>query len=156
VNGGASAPHLPPRSCPVCGDELHITRLGCPSCGSELSGRFASCPYCALGEQDRQILRTFLVSRGNMRELARDLGVSYPTARQRFGEMLGRLGLEVHADHDGHAHAATASREDVLRRLASGELDLDEASALLNVAAPGLSDPAAMRADDLDEGGKTP
>jgi len=150
VNGDLPTSYPPPRSCPVCGDELHVTRLGCPSCGSELAGRFASCPYCALGEQDRQILRTFLVSRGNMRELARDLGVSYPTARQRFGEMLGRLGLEVSAHHD--AHPAAAGREDVLRRLAAGDLDLDEASALLNVAEPGLSESAAMLADDIDGG----
>jgi hypothetical protein len=90
-----------------------------------------------------------------MRELARDLGVSYPTARQRFGEMLGRLGLEVPAHHDAHAQPAPAGREDVLRRLATGDLDLDEASALLNVTGPGLSESAAMLADDIDDGGDT-
>ncbi|MGH8825084.1 MAG: DUF2089 domain-containing protein [Jiangellaceae bacterium] len=155
MNGSGPASYPPPRNCPVCGDELHVTRLGCPSCGSELAGRFAPCPYCALGEQDRQILRTFLVSRGNMRELARDLKVSYPTARQRFGEMLGRLGLEVSAGHDGHAHAGAASREDVLRRLAAGDLDLDEASVLLNAAGRGPSEQAAMLADDIDDEGDT-
>lgn len=135
MNGTA---HQPPRDCPVCGDELEVTRLGCSTCGSELSGRFASCQYCALGEQDRQILRTFLVSRGNMRELARDLGVSYPTGRQRFTEMLARLGLE---DSTGNAPDAGPAREDVLRRLAAGELDLDEASALLNASVrPGTMD----------------
>ena len=39
------------------------------------------------------MLRVFLVSRGNMKELERFLGVSYPTARQRFAELLERLGL---------------------------------------------------------------
>jgi hypothetical protein len=86
-----------------------------------------------------------------MRELARDLGVSYPTARQRFGELLGRLGLEVPAHHDAAANASAAGREDVLRRLAAGDLDLDEASALLNVAGPELSEPAATLADDTDD-----
>ncbi|TMZ62036.1 DUF2089 family protein, partial [Klebsiella pneumoniae] len=61
--------HQPPGDCPVCGAELHVTRLGCESCGTELSGRFASCAYCSLDAQDQKILGTFLVSRGNMREL---------------------------------------------------------------------------------------
>ncbi|MFW5899217.1 MAG: DUF2089 domain-containing protein [Jiangellaceae bacterium] len=119
--------HVPPSDCPVCGDRLHITRLGCPTCGTELSGRFAPCLYCSLGAQDRKILRTFLVSRGNMKELARELGVSYPTARQRFAELLATLGLE----EAGESAGSRPDREDVLRRLAAGELDLDEAEAIL-------------------------
>jgi hypothetical protein len=144
VNG---AEHLPPRQCPVCGDELHVTRLGCGSCGSELAGRFAACPYCALRELDRKILRTFLVSRGNMRELARDLGVSYPTARQRFAELLARLGLEESTD-GSEGPMTDLDREDVLRRLAAGELDLDEATAMLNLPDAGMSAPSGMLAMD--------
>jgi hypothetical protein len=144
VNG---AEHLPPRQCPVCGDELHVTRLGCGSCGSELAGRFAACPYCALRELDRKILRTFLVSRGNMRELARDLGVSYPTARQRFAELLARLGLEESTD-ESEGPTTDLDREDVLRRLAAGELDLDEATAMLHLPDAGMSAPSGMLAMD--------
>lgn len=82
------------------------------------------------------MLRVFLVSRGNMKELERFLGVSYPTARQRFAELLERLGFaEIpepgtapveHQDNAEHEPAA-----EVLRRLAAGELDIDEAEALL-------------------------
>lgn len=117
--------HVPPANCPVCDARLSITRLGCASCGTELSGRFEACSYCALGSQDRRILRTFLVSRGNMKELARELGVSYPTARARFAELLVALGLE-----DDVPTASTT--EDVLRRLASGEMDVDQAEVQLS------------------------
>lgn len=123
--------HQPPRDCPVCGEVLHVTTLGCESCGTQLSGRFASCAFCSLGAQDRKILDVFLVSRGNMRELARELGVSYPTARQRYAELLQRLGLEVTGDSGARAQVPV-DREDVLRRLAAGELDLDEATSLLS------------------------
>jgi hypothetical protein len=129
--------HPPPSDCPVCGDRLSITRLGCPSCGTELSGRFAACPYCSLVAHDRRILETFLVSRGNMRELARELGVSYPTARQRFADVLAKLGLEDGngadpAEPDGSLEGeAERHREDVLRRLAAGDLAVDAAESLL-------------------------
>jgi hypothetical protein len=122
--------HAAPRDCPVCGERLAVTRLGCPGCGSELSGRFASCPYCGLGEADRQLLRVFLVSRGNMKELERFLGVSYPTARQRFADLLARLGFEAPTAAPDAA-GTEVDREDVLRRLAAGDLGVDEAAGLL-------------------------
>lgn len=116
------APHRAPRDCPVCGDQLATTRLGCTTCGTEVSGLFGSCRYCGLSASDQEMLGVFLVSRGNMKELERFLGVSYPTARQRFADLLDRLGL---------VEPAGVDREHVLRRLAAGELDVDEAERLL-------------------------
>lgn len=114
--------HRPPRDCPVCGEHLATTRLGCTACGTEVSGLFSACRYCGLDESDDTMLRTFLASRGNMKELARHLQVSYPTARQRFSELLERLGIEDERLHQ---------RDEVLRRLASGEIEVDEAERLL-------------------------
>ena len=42
----------------------------------------------ALTDDEHEMLRVFLVSRGNMRELEKHLGVSYPTTRQRFADLL--------------------------------------------------------------------
>jgi hypothetical protein len=114
-----------PRDCPVCSERLELTRLSCPSCHTELSGAFAACEFCSLGADDRSLLRAFLASRGNMKELERHLGVSYPTARARFDAVLGRLGIEVSRDA-GAAEADTSSL-DVLDALARGDLDVDEA-----------------------------
>jgi hypothetical protein len=117
--------HRPPRDCPVCGHRLALTRLGCPHCGTEISGGFAPCAYCGLSDDDLELLRVFLVSRGNMKELERHLGVSYPTARQRFADVLGRLGL------DGDGKDAPLDREQVLADLAAGRISVDEAEQLL-------------------------
>lgn len=81
--------------CPVCGDRLVTTRLGCAGCGTELVGRFAPCPFCALSDADLDALKVFLVSRGNLKELQAHLGVSYPTARARYTDLLARLGWEA-------------------------------------------------------------
>ena len=120
-----AATRRPPQTCPVCSDALVITGLGCPSCGTGLTGEFASCSYCGLSDQDQEALRAFLVSRGNMRELAAHLGVSYPTARQRYADLLARLGLATPVE------VAPPDRALVLAELAAGTITVDEAEAAL-------------------------
>jgi hypothetical protein len=113
-----------PRECPVCGGTLALTRLSCRSCGTELSGAFETCEFCALSKEDRQVLRVFLASRGNMKDLERHLGVSYPTARARFDALLNKLGLGEQAAPDPRLRA--------LEQLARGEIDVDEADRRLS------------------------
>jgi hypothetical protein len=55
-----------------------------------------------------------------MKELERHLGVSYPTARARFDQLLVRLGLAAERPANGN-------RVELLERLARGEIDIDEA-----------------------------
>ena len=110
----------PPLNCPVCDERLALTRLSCPSCDTELSGGFATCEFCVLSNDDRDVLRVFLASRGNMKELERHLGVSYPTARARFDALLSKIGIERPA-------APTPTRVELMEQVARGEIDIDEA-----------------------------
>ena len=55
-----------------------------------------------------------------MKELERHLGVSYPTTRARFDQLLARLGLASEGPVAG-------ARVELLERLARGEIDVDEA-----------------------------
>jgi hypothetical protein len=111
----------PPSNCPVCNSKLALTRLSCPSCETELSGAFAQCEFCVLTDEDRDVLRVFLASRGNMKDLERHLGVSYPTARARFDTLLTKLGIER------GPITASASRLELMEQVARGEIDIDEA-----------------------------
>ncbi len=119
--------HRAPIDCPVCGDQLSVTRLGCGSCGTELAGVFAPCQFCALDDKNTELLRVFLSSRGNLREVEKHLGVSYPTARARFAELLEKLGLGGASPEP----VQTLTREQVLSEVASGALSPAEAQALL-------------------------
>ena len=115
----------PPSNCPVCNQRLATTRLTCPDCNTELSGAFAQCEFCVLTDEDRDVLRVFLASRGNMKDLERHLGVSYPTARARFDALLGKLGIERPA-------APAPSRVELMEQVARGEIEIDEALKRLN------------------------
>lgn len=147
---GARRSHAAPRRCPVCGETLALTRLGCRSCGTELSGSFEACEYCSLGAEDRDMLAVFLASRGNMKELERHLGVSYPTARARFETLLGRLGLAAEGLGAGDLAAGGPAgpgevpgpgvgvdEVEILERLARGEIDVDEAERLMGTGSDG-------------------
>ncbi len=119
--------YRPPADCPVCGGELITTRLGCRTCGTELAGEFGSCDFCSLGPKDTELLRVFLASRGNLREVEKHLGVSYPTARARFTALLVKLGLGGEADPE----PAGLTRDQVLKEVAAGALAPGEAADLL-------------------------
>lgn len=111
----------PPLNCPVCNERLAVTRLTCPACETELSGGFATCEFCVLSNDDRDVLRVFLASRGNMKELERHLGVSYPTARARFDALLAKIGI------DRAPTTPSPSRIELMEQVARGEIDIDEA-----------------------------
>jgi hypothetical protein len=113
-----------PRECPVCAGDLVTTRLGCHTCGSELAGDFAACDFCALDPRELELLTVFLASRGNLREVEKHLGVSYPTARARFTDLLVKLGLAGEP-------APVTTREQVLEQVAAGTIAPDQAAALL-------------------------
>src|SRR6202163_4859549 len=115
-----STTRRPPSNCPVCNHRLATTRLTCPECSIELSGAFTSCEFCVLSNEDREVLRVFLASRGNMKELERHLGVSYPTARARFDALLAKIGIDRPAP-------AAPSRVELMEQVSRGEIDIDEA-----------------------------
>ncbi|MGL5405747.1 MAG: DUF2089 domain-containing protein [Propionibacteriaceae bacterium] len=116
--------HRAPRDCPVCSGAVHTTRVGCPSCGSELAGEFVSCDFCALDDTELATLKVFLASRGNLREVEKHLGVSYPTARARFTELLSKLGLSGEPEQP-------LTQEQILAEVAAGRMAASEAAALL-------------------------
>jgi hypothetical protein len=117
-----------PRNCPVCGDILALTRLSCDECGTELAGHFPTCEYCSLPPDDRATLRVFLSSRGNMKEVERHLGVSYPTARARFDTILSKLGIQaVDGEEIPEAIPDKKLSAETLDALSRGEIDVEEA-----------------------------
>ncbi len=104
--------------CPVCGGPLKIVKYRCPSCGTEISGSFEICELCRLNDEQIEFLRLFLQTWGNLSEVARMLGISYPTVRQRYKEILQALGYETE-------HEETDISE-LIDSLYKGEISVDE------------------------------
>src|SRR3954447_20082127 len=119
-------------TCPVCSGELAVTRLRCTSCGTTLEGEFSVGRFARLNRDQTLLLESFLRSRGNLRDMERELGISYPTVRGRVEALVRALGFGPRADSD--------------------EAAADEAAAI--AAASAETDPAAARQQILERLGR--
>src|SRR6187431_3266054 len=93
-------PHDVISTCPVCSSELAVTRLHCRSCGTTLEGDFSVGRFGRLNREQLALLESFLRSRGNLREMERELGISYPTVRSRVEALVRSLGFGAPSDGD--------------------------------------------------------
>jgi len=131
-------------TCPVCEGELAITRLHCRSCGTALEGEFGVGRFGRLSREQLGLLESFLRSRGNLKDLERELGISYPTVRGRVESLLRALGLadgdeptvtqqdEPAADAaNPTTDAAADERRSILERLSRREISADDAAEAL-------------------------
>jgi hypothetical protein len=105
-----------------------VTRLQCPSCGSEVTGEFTLSRLATLREPHASLLEMFLRARGNMKEMERELGLSYPTVRARLEEALTAAGLGRRGDAEPDLAARRAA---ILDQLERGEISAKEAAARL-------------------------
>jgi hypothetical protein len=130
-------PHDVISTCPVCASELAVTRLHCRSCGTTLEGDFSVGRFGRLTREQLALLESFLRSRGNLREMERELGISYPTVRSRVEALVRALGFGPRAETDEPDEPAVEptldgrSREEILQALARHEMSADEAAAAI-------------------------
>jgi hypothetical protein len=127
-------PHDVISTCPVCASELAVTRLHCRACGTTLEGEFSVGRFGRLTREQLALLESFLRSRGNLRDMERELGISYPTVRSRVEALVRALGFGPRDGSDEADDAATAAgdlataRQTILERLAKREITADDAA----------------------------
>ncbi len=129
-------PHDVISTCPVCASELAVTRLHCRSCGTTLEGDFSVGRFGRLNRDQLALLESVLRSRGYLREMERELGISYPTVRARVEALVGALGFGARADSDEpddptSEPAEAHTREEILQALARHEMSADDAAAAI-------------------------
>jgi hypothetical protein len=124
-------------TCPVCASELFVTRLQCRSCGTAIEGDFSVGRFGRLSREQLTLLESFLRARGNLKELERELKLSYPTVRARIDALVRALGLadgtfvQDGSDDDSGRDEMSGLRREVLERLARHEITADKAATLI-------------------------
>ena len=114
-------------TCPVCGETLKITRFHCTRCDTAIEGYFDNCKFCLLDQEQQDFVETFLRVRGNIKEMERELGISYPTVRNRLDAILEALGYRVERSSDIEEELQQKRRE-ILDLLNQGEISAETAA----------------------------
>ena len=108
----------PISNCPICDGRLEPVKLKCASCEMAMEGRFPISKLSLLSSEQQQFVEAFLVTRGNIKEVEKDLGISYPTVRKKLDEVIDAL---------GHApHAKRREQLDILDAIDRGEMSPQE------------------------------
>lgn len=111
--------------CPVCKQELRVTRLQCDGCDTVIENHFRLSKFDYLSREEQAFAETFLRCRGNIKEVEKELGISYPTVRSKLDGVIKALGYEPGPNEQ------TAKREGILKALENEEITVEQAIAQL-------------------------
>jgi hypothetical protein len=109
--------------CPVCESGMTVSELTCESCGTSVRGRFPVPDLCRLPDDLYQFLVVFIKNRGVIRDVEKELGISYPTVRSRLDSVLAALGFAE--------SAGGGDSSQVIEMLERGEITAEEAEKML-------------------------
>jgi hypothetical protein len=112
--------------CPICGSDTEVTRVSCYNCDTVIEGHFQLCKFCKLTAEQKTFVDVFIKCRGNIKEVEKELGVSYPTVKNRLEDVAGALGHKAEPET-----AVSGKKKDVLDKLNNGEISVEEALGLL-------------------------
>ena len=96
-----------------------VTELRFPTSSTTVKGVFELNEFATLTPENLDFLRLYIKVRGNLKEVERVLGISYPTVRARFDTLLRAIGYEPETPDP---------QEEILQRLERGEITPDEAA----------------------------
>ena len=111
--------------CPVCNDELHVSKLSCNNCKTNIEGEFDLCKFCRLSHEEKSFVEIFIKSRGNIKEIEKEMGISYPTVRNKLENVIESLGYSPKYTRP------EVNKKEILEQLSRGEISSDEAIKLL-------------------------
>lgn len=118
-----------PHHCPVCDHELRISKLTCTHCPTKIEGEFSTCKFCRLPAEQLIFVEAFIKCRGNIKEVEKELGISYPTVRSRLDSVIESLGYRVEKEKESvNPFEESQRRQSILEALERGEITAQEAA----------------------------
>jgi hypothetical protein len=111
--------------CPICSSKLLISRLRCSKCNTVIENDFEMSKFEYLSGEQLRFIEVFLKNRGNIKDVEKELGISYPTVRAKLDEVISALGYKITKE-------SSVDKKKVVDMLDKGEITPDEAIKMLN------------------------
>ena len=80
-----------PSFCPSCQSQLKVKSLSCGNCGTEVSGLYDFPPIVCLPQDDQTFILKFVKCSGSLKDMSKQLNLSYPTVRNMLDEIIEKL-----------------------------------------------------------------
>jgi len=106
--------------CPVCSSTLKATRLSCSTCGTIIESEFELSRFELLNKEQLNFVEIFLKNRGSIKDVEREMGISYPTVKGKLNDVIKTLGYSI-------IDEPPANINDVIAELEKGSINIDEA-----------------------------
>ena len=119
-----------PTRCPLCGGEITVTRIHCRECDTTFEGRFSGGPFSQLTAEQLDFVETFIRSEGKISRMEAEIGLSYPTIRNRLHEIIRALGFEPGGGEE-LAGLSEEERQGILEDLDAGRITAEKAMRML-------------------------
>ncbi len=80
-----------PIQCPSCDDALKVSQLRCDSCSTLVSGNYSMPVFLKLAAEEQDFILKFLLNSGSLKEMAKQMNMSYPTIRNRLDDLIEKI-----------------------------------------------------------------
>ena len=110
--------------CPVCSGKLRVAKLKCSKCGTVIENEFEFSKFEYLSEEQLRFMEVFVKCRGNIKDVERELGISYPTVRAKLDDVIAALGYDV-------IKKPAIESGEIIEMLEKGEITADQAVVMM-------------------------
>src|SRR5688572_10024962 len=109
--------------CPYCSQAMNVTKMTCHACHVAVEGDFPMFRLAALPIEYQRFVEIFVLAGGNLKQIAEQAGVSYPTIRSRLDKVIEALRQQIAATQE--------VRGTILDAVSPGKPDADEAARII-------------------------
>lgn len=109
---------------------FEVERVRLVESGVAIEGPFSLPPIACLSAEDQVFVAAFVRCHGNIKQMEKYFGVSYPTIKNRLNKIGAQLSfVEIAQGPEGES--ASMTRSEILDRVSRGELSVERAVELL-------------------------